>query len=363
MTMRVRRRTGPPELLVPPAKRDRFELQIHPSDIRSRVRYLFFSRRQVAWVAVGLVVYAVFILASLWIAPSVIGNLLSYDRYQDLVAERQRLGDQLRPLVSRLDELAVETEDLRLTLDRIFLAYGLDGERSIGQGGYPFEPKPVPDSIYADMIRAGTTTEARVEEQLRVLEIFTEEVRAFETARRDQIRTTPSVCPLAHDSFVLTSPFGSRRNPFTNARDFHAGVDLAATEGDAIRAPADGLVVFAGRYPLRRSAAWWRYGNLVVLQHGEEFVSLFAHCHEVQVRKGQKVKQGDILATVGSTGLSTNPHLHYEIRRRDEAGDLVPVDPRIYMLDLKLTDREKMLVATRSAPQADGYEPLPRLLQ
>lgn len=361
--MRVRRRSKTPGLDSPVPKRNRFEIQIHPSDIRSRVRYLFFSRRQVAVAAVVLSLYTAFLLFSLSVAPSAIANLLSYDRYQDLVAERQRLGDRLRPLLGELEALATETEDLRLTLDRIYLAYGLDSEKSIGQGGYPFVSEPVPDSIYADLIRSGATTRARVEEQLRVLDIFTEEVRAFEAARRDQIRTTPSVCPLVDDSFVLTSPFGSRRNPFTNAHDFHAGVDLAAAEGERIHAPADGLVVFAGRYPLRRSAAWWRYGNLVVLQHGDEFVSLFAHCDEIHVRKGQKVKQGDLLATVGSTGLSTNPHLHYEIRRRTADGDLVPVDPRIYMLDLKLSDREKMLVATRSAPQADGYEPLPRLLQ
>ncbi|MDY7093397.1 MAG: M23 family metallopeptidase [Acidobacteriota bacterium] len=352
-----------PQELASKRRRDRFEVQIHPMDIRSRVRYLFFSRRQVLSAAAAVLAYVLFLGFALWKAPSVIANLWSYNEYQQLVAERQALGEKLRPLVTELQGLAAETDDLRLTLDRIYLAYGLDNEASIGQGGYPFQVQSVPDSIYADLVRQGEGTRLRVTEQLRVLDIFTEEVKEFESARRGQILTTPSTCPLEHGSFVLTSPFGHRRNPFTNALDFHAGIDLSALEGTPIHAPADGVVVFAGRYPLRRSAAWWRYGNLVVLKNGDDFISLYAHCDEILVRKGQKVEQGDQLATVGNTGLSTNPHLHYEIRRRDTEGNLVPVDPRIYMLDLQLSDSEKLLVATRNAPKLEGFEPLPRLLQ
>lgn len=344
-------------------RRDRFEIQIHPTDIRSRVRYLFFSRRQVAAAAAGVLLYLAFVGFALAVSPTVIGNLLRYSEYQQLVAERRELGEALRPRVERMAELAEQTDELRLTLDRVYLAYGLENDTSIGQGGYPYAVGDIPDSIYADLIRQGETTRARVAEQLRVLDVFTSEVREFERARRDQILTTPSTCPLDHGSFVLTSPFGNRRNPFTNALDFHAGVDLAAQEGTPIRAPADGVVVFAGRYPLRKSAAWWRYGNLVVLKNGSSFISLFAHCDEVHVRKGQKVQQGDLIATVGNTGLSTNPHLHYEIRRRDDQGELKPVDPRIYMLDLKLSDREKLLVARRNAPRQEDYQPLPRLLE
>jgi murein DD-endopeptidase MepM/ murein hydrolase activator NlpD len=80
------------------------------------------------------------------------------------------------------------------------------------------------------------------------------------------------------------------------------------------------------------------------------------------VQRGQKVVQGDLLGTVGNTGLSTNPHLHYEVRRRDDAGKFQPVDPRIYILDHRWRDEERILVQARSAPALDDYQPLPPVL-
>jgi murein DD-endopeptidase MepM/ murein hydrolase activator NlpD len=149
-----------------------------------------------------------------------------------------------------------------------------------------------------------------------------------------------------------------RRNPFTKAADFHAGLDLAAPPGTPVHATAAGVVVFAGRYDLRQSVGWWRYGNLVMVRHGDRFVSLYGHCQDVQVRVGQRVEQGQTIATVGNTGWSTSPHLHYEVRRRD-AAEYRPIDPRIYILDHRWRDEERLLVRARSAPDPGDYEPLP----
>ncbi|MEM7051152.1 MAG: M23 family metallopeptidase [Acidobacteriota bacterium] len=173
---------------------------------------------------------------------------------------------------------------------------------------------------------------------------------------------TPSVIPLRGANFLLTSPFGNRRSPFTKALDFHAGIDLAAPIGMEIHAPAEGVVAFAGRYPRRQSVGWWRYGNLVVLRHGDRFITLFGHCDEVTVRRGQRVRQGDVIGTVGDTGWSTSPHLHYEVRRRTEGKGFVPVDPRIYILDYRWSDEEQTLVRARATPSLDDFEPLPRLI-
>jgi murein DD-endopeptidase MepM/ murein hydrolase activator NlpD len=220
----------------------------------------------------------------------------------------------------------------------------------------------VPDSIYSGVIRQAGALEARINEQLRVLETFVGEVQSFEAAHGDQVRTTPSTSPLRSDSFVLTSPFGNRRSPFTKKTDFHTGVDLAAPVGTPVYAPADGVVVFAGRYPLKQSVAWWRYGKLVALRHGSRFITLFGHCDEIRVRSGRKVKQGDEIATVGNTGWSTSPHLHYEVRHRGEEGGFDPIDPRIYILDHQWRDQEQLLVRARVAPDRRNYEPLPRII-
>jgi murein DD-endopeptidase MepM/ murein hydrolase activator NlpD len=341
----------------------RFEIQIHPADIRKGVRYLFFSRRHLAWGWTALAAYLAFLALAAAMAPPVVSAVVNRGERRALRAERQRQGERAQAMVDRLGVLEGRSEALRLKVDKIFLAYGLTGVETAGQGGYPAAPPPpVPKSIFGNVVERGQTLQAGISEQLQVVETFLGEIQAFEAAHREQARTTPSIIPLRGEDFVLTSPFGNRRSPFTKALDFHTGIDLAAPVGAPIYAPAEGVVVFAGRYPLKMSVAWWRYGGLVVLRHGEHFVTLFGHCEEIRVQRGQKVVQGDLLGTVGNTGLSTNPHLHYEVRRRDDAGKFQPVDPRIYILDHRWRDEERILVQARSAPALDDYQPLPPVL-
>lgn len=340
----------------------RVEIQIHPSDIRKRVRYLFLSRGQTLALAGLIILYLGFLAAGIGWAPGVVRGLLARGEHQRLLTERGLQAERLERMVARLQELEEQGDGLRLRLDKIFLAYGLSMDESIGQGGYPFEAVPAVESLHSGLVDEGQQALARLEEQSQVLSAFLGEVHDFEAAHAEQVRTTPSLCPLRGESFVLTSPFGQRRSPFTKEVDFHAGIDLAAPEGSPIYAPADGFVTFAGRYDLKRSVGWWRYGNLVVVRSGDRFVTLFGHCDEVHVKTGQRVRQGELLATVGSTGWSTSPHLHYEVRRRDEDGQFRPVDPRIYILDHRWRDEERLLVRARRAPGYESFEPLPPLL-
>lgn len=338
------------------------EVQVHPGDIRRKVRYFFLTRRHVRWTLAVAVLFVFFVLANLVMSPRVLGDLLSRQGYRSLVAERARQGERLQALIGRLSELGERSDELDLKMNRIFLAYGLDSDASGGQGGFPMAERDVPDSIYSGIIRQAGALERRIDEQVKVLGAFLDEVQNFEEAHGDQVETTPSMTPIRSSLFVLTSPFGSRRSPFTKKMDFHAGVDMAAPSGTEILAPADGVVVFAGRYPLRQSVSWWRYGNMVALRNGDRFITLFGHCDEIEVRSGQKVSQGDVIATVGNTGWSTSPHLHYEIRLKNEEGDYEPVDPRIYILDHEWRDEEQLLVRARMAPDARSFEPLPRII-
>ena len=344
----------------------RYEIQIHPSDIQRRVKYLFLSRNQLTTVGGVVGLFLGFLIFSAVITPQVVSSLLSGREYQGLFNTRTLLGERLEALHGRLSELSQEGESLQLRMNKIYLAYGLANDGSIGQGGYPIEPRPatdaIPDSIYAEQVTVASQVEARLQEQARVLEAFLQEIQVFEQEHQDQVATTPSTSPLRGDSFVLTSPFGSRRNPFTKASDFHAGIDLAAPVGLPVYAPGDGVVSFAGRYSPRQSVAWWRYGNLVAVRNGERFITLYGHLSEVKVRPGQRVQQGDVIGTVGNTGWSTNPHLHYEVRRLDEEGRFQPVDPRLYILDHRWRDEEQLLVRVRAAPRVD-FEPLPSRLR
>jgi len=116
----------------------------------------------------------------------------------------------------------------------------------------------------------------------------------------------------------LASNYGTRVHPIVKMVRHHNGVDLAAPEGAPIRAVANGIVVFADPYA--------KYGNLVVVAHGNEITTHYGHCQEIKAKTGKVVKAGEIIGTVGATGGATGPHLHFEIRK---AG--VPQDPEKYL--------------------------------
>lgn len=339
------------------------EIQVHPGDIRRSVRTYFLDRRRLGWWCAGLSLLAGFLAFNLAVLPSTVQGLLLRGRYEAEVELRQRQGQRLGNLTREMTALEGRIGQLRDDMERVYLTYGLDPTTSdIGQGGYPLVARYVPESIFSAAVRRAAGLETRLAQELAVLDTFLEELHSFEAANSDRAATTPSRSPLRGE-FVLTSPFGTRRSPFTQQWDFHPGLDLAAAPGTPVYAPAEGVVVYAGRYPLKQSVAWWRYGNLVALRHGDRFISLFGHCEEIRVRAGQRVAQGDVLATVGSTGWSTRPHLHYEIRwRGDEEGDFEPVDPRIYILDHRWKDEEVRLVRGRSSPGFETFEPLPRVI-
>jgi len=147
-----------------------------------------------------------------------------------------------------------------------------------------------------------------------------EELYEVLNGRRIQLASTPSIMPV-HG--WITSGFGYRLDPFTGRRAFHNGLDIAAREGTPVLAPADGVVSFAGPYG--------GYGNAVMVFHGYGVSTLYGHNQEILVRAGQRVKRGDILATVGQTGRATGPHVHYEVIVHG-----VKVDPRRFILDRSL---------------------------
>lgn len=115
----------------------------------------------------------------------------------------------------------------------------------------------------------------------------------------------------------ITSGFGMRYHPILHRPRMHDGVDISAKHGTPIRAADTGLVIYAGR----RSG----YGNTVMIDHGSGMVTLYAHIRSggIAVRKGQLVKRGQVIAYVGSTGLSTGPHLHFEVRKNGR-----PINPQ-----------------------------------
>jgi murein DD-endopeptidase MepM/ murein hydrolase activator NlpD len=133
--------------------------------------------------------------------------------------------------------------------------------------------------------------------------------------KRSLYSSTPSVWPVRG---WITSPYGNRTSPFSGTVKFHEGLDIAAQTGTPVMAPADGVVVKAGFST--------GYGNMVEISHGYGIKTVFAHHSRLNVKAGQRIKRGDVIAYVGDTGSSTGPHLHYEVRLNG-----LPVNPMKYM--------------------------------
>lgn len=332
------------------------EIQIHPSDIRRRVRYYFFDRRR---VVIGIAVLS-FVLAgvigSMGAAPTVIRRVYKTNFLHVQRQERDIQRARLRENVVQMSSLEKAFEDNRVRVEKLITVYGLD--RSLGQGGFSLPlHNHVDRDIELDDARRRElslkTAMKRLQEQLELL-------AQYEAANADLVRHTPSILPVPADTFVLTSPFGIRISPFTRASDFHKGLDLSAPTGTPIYATADGVVSYAGRYPIAQSVAWWRFGNVVVINHSERFITIYGHCDTVKVQPGQQVKQGEVIATVGSTGWSTNSHLHYEVRSDlEERGSYAPIDPRIYILNYQWNNEATLLMKARTTKEYRDFDPLP----
>ena len=128
--------------------------------------------------------------------------------------------------------------------------------------------------------------------------------------------TLPSLYPV--NAPYRSSSYGWRNDPILGIRAFHNGLDFSASKGEAIKVTASGIVKRVGKAP--------DYGNFVVVSHGDQLETRYAHASEILVKEGDIVEREQVIALVGNTGRSTGPHLHYEIRYKGR-----PLDPRQYL--------------------------------
>jgi murein DD-endopeptidase MepM/ murein hydrolase activator NlpD len=143
------------------------------------------------------------------------------------------------------------------------------------------------------------------------------ELSQFLKEQKSLLACTPSLAPT---NGWYSSGFGYRISPFTNQREFHKGLDIATRIGTPIIAPADGLVISVGREG--------NYGRMIAINHGYNMKTRYGHLHKFRVKKGDRVKRGQLIAEVGKSGRTTGPHLHYEVLLNG-----VPVNPLRYILD------------------------------
>lgn len=266
--------------------------------------------------------------AMVYVIIAIIGaGLIGSALYFLGMKERANLRGELEALQRLKNKQDRQIQEINQTLDELksfgqkvktLTGLGKEGELledGGGQGGpvlywpneeYFFEPDNVPEITERPI--EGLKEEIYLEKQC-----YRELLEELE-AKEQIFACTPSLCPV--NGAYISSGFGWRRRP---RRDFHEGLDLVAPRGTPIHATAAGKVVFVG----------WEggFGNKVRIDHGYGFKTVYTHLDRIKVRWGEFVKKGDVIGTLGNTGYSTGPHLHYEVQHRGKN-----VDPIKYIL-------------------------------
>lgn len=227
---------------------------------------------------------------------------------RELLEEKERFEASLSELSERIG--SAESRALRMAS-----ALGVEGMPNLepAAGGAPGES-------------FGDGVQGLLNEELDALSVRTESLEQSMAAlsesweeRERLLASTPSVMPVRG---WFSDGYGWRKDPITSKRTFHKGLDIVAPVGAVVRAPADGVVTRASRTA--------GYGKMVDISHGYGYRTRYGHMSELLVKPGQRVRRGDAIGRIGSTGRSTGPHLHYEVFREGRR-----VNPWKYLGDRK----------------------------
>lgn len=227
---------------------------------------------------------------------------------QELTAANAHLSVENQNYREATGQLASQISVLQDAVDQIGITATVDPAVSRAMDKLPAAVKSraiggaVAEAVVGGALGPADTAFSVMREVLGAIESRLDVVRDNVEKRRSLADATPSIWPVAG---WLTSAFGNRRDPFNGSNAFHPGLDISASYGEPVLAPAAGMVTNA--------AASGAYGNLVVIEHGFGIVTKYGHLSRFGVSSGQQVNRGDVLGYVGSTGRSTSPHLHYEI--------------------------------------------------
>lgn len=293
----------------------------------SFVRLRLFSRK-------FLIISAALALAGVFLAGFVLVDyaILKYDAYlgRDLRKEIRELSALVKEKNKRIDSFDNRIQALQLKLVKlnnqeqeirsytgIYNNVTNTGDYAVG-GNFSdlFDEKIRNEEFYENFIVNLNQNIEQLEqasgqqaEEFQILWETLKEIRAVQ-------QVTPTMRPV--DGGWISSRFGYRKSPFTGANEFHSGVDIATHQGTPVMASAAGIVTFAGTNGA--------LGKTVEIDHGFGIVTRYGHLNRIRVKENQKVLRGEVIGKVGTTGRSTGPHLHYEVRLND-----IPVNAEKYM--------------------------------
>ncbi len=220
-----------------------------------------------------------------------------------------------------------------------------------------FEAEPIPSAVRkagfggtdrysklegyknSDVIINTTKKLDKIVSELVVQSKSFDEVFKMAKNKTKMLACIPAIQPVSNKNLKrLSSYFGYRTDPIYKVKRFHEGIDFSAPVGTPVYATGDGVVK-----EIKRSRRG--YGNRIIIDHGYGYQTVYAHLHQFKVKKGQKIERGQLIATVGNTGKSTAPHLHYEVRK-----DGKPVNPIYYFFNDLTPDEYETVLELSSQP-------------
>jgi murein DD-endopeptidase MepM/ murein hydrolase activator NlpD len=250
-------------------------------------------------------------------------------REKELLREIDQMAhkySQLNEQVDLMSKVLTNIQDRDASVHRA--VFGMDpiseNVWNGGVGGHDAHPELKAFQYGAKPIRQTVERVDLLSRQLAMQSKSLDTIQTLANNQQQMLACLPSIKPVREDklqkSMNVLSGFGDRIHPVYKVRKFHAGVDFPARTGTAIQATGDGVVTEAG----------WRsgYGNCVTINHGYGYESVYAHMNKITVPRGAKVTKGQKIGEVGDTGLSTAPHLHYEVHYKGK-----PVNPINFCMD------------------------------
>jgi murein DD-endopeptidase MepM/ murein hydrolase activator NlpD len=287
------------------------------------------NRGYVLWRLLGI---SSLIIVSVAILSVIISRYIT-DSYDDVLDKKTKAAEfEIKQLQRDLRELDASLSDLREKDENIYRAiYGVA----------PPKIKEVDENDYQELLKLSHGKALlKLKKRLTELKALSEaqdksyqQLTKLISQRSDLVNSIPAIMPVANrDLKRMASGFGYRLDPFYHTFTFHGGMDFTAETGTEVYATGDGRVV-------KRQSDAWGYGNHIIVNHGHGYTTVYAHLSRFAVNNGAKVKRGQLIGYVGSTGRSTGPHLHYEVRRNNN-----PLNPAFfYRNDLSDEDFQKML--------------------
>lgn len=223
-----------------------------------------------------------------------------------LISQLSNMEQKASVIEDRLKGLESFDNELRIVADLPKLD---EDVRGVGVGGFAssfvnrtMDELPSPLNEQARIIAADL---AELDRRIDLEFSSFNEIESKLQNDKKKIRHTPTITPVEG---LLKSPFGNRVDPFEDIIRHHDGIDIAAEKGTAVNSPADGVIRVVNTRDIRKG-----YGRYIIIDHGDNVLTLFGHLSNVLVKSGQRVKRRDVIGEVGRTGRATGYHLHYEV--------------------------------------------------